>query len=56
MIFYDETPLVRPRYGISFDPTACYGPAPFSPVHYSRWLAASPGTLYVVKDTPPDKP
>ena len=49
---YDLTPHIQPRYGISFDPNACYGPAPFAPVHYSRWLASAPGTLYVVYYTP----
>ncbi len=53
---YDEFPHIHPLYGISFDPNACYGPAPFAPVHYSRWLATSPGTLYVVRYTPPAMP
>ena len=52
----DRTPHVHPVYGISFNPNACYGPAPFAPVHYSRWLAKSPGTLYVVRYLPPAKP
>jgi hypothetical protein len=50
---FDETPHVHPLYGISFDPKECYGPAPFAPVHYSRWLASKPGTLYVVRYLPP---
>jgi hypothetical protein len=48
MIYHDVSPHIRPIYGISFDPNACYGPAPFAPVQYSRWLASEPGTLYVV--------
>ena len=48
MTYYDETPHIHPLYSVSFDPDACYGLAPFAPVHYSRWLASSPGTLYVV--------
>jgi hypothetical protein len=52
MFYYDETPHIHPLSGVSFDPNACYGPAPFAPVHYSRWLAASPGTLYAVRYTP----
>ncbi len=48
----DRTPHVHPIYGVSFDLDACYGPAPFAPVHYSRWLAKSPGTLYVVRYLP----
>jgi hypothetical protein len=52
MFWHEKTPHVRPVYGISFDANACYGPAPFAPVHYSRWLARSPGTLYVVKFVP----
>ena len=53
---YDLTPHIQPRYGISFDPNACYGSAPFAPVNYSRWLASGSGTLYVVYYTPPLKP
>jgi len=45
---YDFTPHIQPLYGISFDPNACYGRAPFAPVQYSRWLGSEPGTLYVV--------
>ena len=52
MLWYDETPHIRPLYGISFDPNACYGLAPFAPMRYSRWLASGPGTLYVVRYTP----
>jgi hypothetical protein len=54
--WYDYTPHIHPLYGVSFDPNACYGPAPFAPVHYSRWLASTPGTLYVVRYTPPTRP
>lgn len=49
---YDYTPDIRPEYGVSFDPNECYGPAPFAPVRYSRWLGSQPGTLYVVYYTP----
>jgi hypothetical protein len=56
MYWHDRFPHLHPRYGISFDPNACYGPAPFAPVRYSRWLASSPGTLYVVNYIPPSKP
>jgi hypothetical protein len=48
---HDLTPHIVPRYAISFDPKACYGQAPFAPVQYSRWMAAGPGTLYVVYAT-----
>ncbi len=48
MFWYRYTPHIDARYGVSFDPNACYGPAPFAPVHYNRWLASKPGTLYVV--------
>jgi hypothetical protein len=54
--WYDYTPHIHPLYGISFDPNACYGPAPFAPVHYSRWPYLTPGTLYVVRYTPPSHP
>jgi hypothetical protein len=53
---FEETPHIKPRYGISFDPNACYGPASFAPVHYSRWPAPTPGTLYVVNYTASSKP
>jgi len=46
-------------FRISFGPNACYGPAPFAPIHYSRWLASAPGTLCVVRTPPlphPDLP
>ena len=52
MLDYDFTPHIRPLYGVSFDPHACYGPAPFAPVHYSRWPYRTPGTLYVVRYLP----
>jgi hypothetical protein len=51
----DDTPHIRPLYGISFDPNACYGTAPFAPVHYSRWPYSTPGTLYVVRYTSPSR-
>ncbi len=53
---FDETPHIHPLYSVSFDPNACYGPAPFAPMHYSRWFASAPGTLYVVRSTPPAQP
>ncbi len=55
MAEFDNTPHIRPLYGVSFDPNACYGPAPFARIHYSRWLASSPGTLYVVHYIPQSK-
>ena len=53
---YDNYPRIHPLYGVSFSPNACYGPAPFAPVHYSRWLASTPGTLYVVRYSRDVKP
>jgi hypothetical protein len=53
---YEYTPHIQPLYGVSFQPDICYGPAPFAPVHYSRWLASSPGTLYAVRYTPAPQP
>lgn len=53
---YDLTPHIHPLYGVSFDPDACYGPAPFAPIHYSRWPYPTPGTLYVVRFTQPANP
>jgi hypothetical protein len=52
----DYTPHIQPLYGASFTPNACYGLAPFAPVHYSRWPYSTPGTLYVVRYLPPSKP
>jgi hypothetical protein len=54
--WYDKTPHIKAVYGISFDPTGCYGAAAFAPVQYTRWLARAPGTLYVVRYTAPSKP
>ena len=56
MVWYDYTPHIHPLYGVSFNPNACYGLAPFAPVHYSRWPHRTPGTLYVVRYTPPTHP
>jgi hypothetical protein len=56
MFSYDQTPLIHPLYGVSFEPNACYGPAPFAPVTYNRWLARTPGRLYVVRYTAASKP
>jgi hypothetical protein len=56
MLFADDTPHIHPLYGVSFQPDVCNGPAPFAPVHYSRWLAFTPGTLYAVHYTAPSKP
>ena len=55
MRWHDFTPHIHPIYGVSFDPNACYGPAPFAPVHYSRWPYRTPGTLYVVRYLPTAK-
>jgi hypothetical protein len=56
MPWYDRTPHIKPLYSVSFDPNACYGLASFAPVHYSRWLSRTPGTLYVVYFTSPTSP
>ena len=55
MFWGDYTPHIRPVYGVSFDPDACYGLAPFAPVHYTRWPFLTPGTLYIVRYLPPMK-
>jgi hypothetical protein len=52
---FDYTPHIRPLYAVSFTPNACYGLAPFTPVHYSRWPYRTPGTLYVVRSVSPSK-
>jgi len=56
MTWYDKTPHIHAIYAASFEPNICYGPAPFAPVHYSRWLSRIPGTLYVVRYTAPSTP
>jgi hypothetical protein len=56
MFWYDRTPHIHPLYGVSFDPNLCDGPTPFASVHYSRWPYRTPGTLYVVRYTPPSHP
>jgi hypothetical protein len=56
MTWYDKTPHIHPLYGVSYDPNECLGPAPFGPIHYSRWLAMAPGTLYAVRYTSSKKP
>jgi hypothetical protein len=48
-VWYGRTPHIKPAYGISYDPNERYDPAPFVPVHYSRWLAHTSGALYVVR-------
>jgi hypothetical protein len=49
-------PHIHPVYNIAFDPNECSGPAPFTPVQYSRWIASSPGILYVVRTTAAETP
>jgi hypothetical protein len=56
MFWYDYTPHIHALYGVSFEPNACYGPAPFAPVHFDRWPYRTPGTLYVVHYAPAVKP
>jgi hypothetical protein len=56
MAWYGKMPHIHPLYGIADSPNACDGPAPFAPVTYSRWLASSPITLYVVRYTDSSKP
>jgi hypothetical protein len=56
MYFYDYTPHIRPLYGVAFDPNECNGLAPVAPVHYDRWFARTPGTLYAVRSAPAVKP
>lgn len=53
MALSDVSRHVHPIYGVSFDPKACYGPAPFAPVQYSRWPYLVSGSLYVVHFLPP---
>lgn len=46
-----KSPHIHPLYSLSYDPNACFGPAPFAPIPYSRWPFA-PGSLYVVHSVP----
>lgn len=48
----EMTPHIIATYSVSYDPNACAGPAGIPPVHYSRWLNTTQGTLYVVRRTP----
>jgi hypothetical protein len=50
------TPHVHPVYGISFQPDACYGGAPFAPVQYRPWPFRAPVNLYAVRYAPPTPP
>jgi hypothetical protein len=50
---YDQIPHIHPRYGLSFDPHACYGLAPFAPVQYVRWPLFKTRTIYVVRYNAP---
>ena len=52
---FRHTPHIHPVYGLSFQPDLCYGLAPFAPAHFSRWPHRAPGTLYVVRFTPPGR-
>jgi hypothetical protein len=56
MFWHDKTPHINPIYGVSFDPNACYGPAHFAPVHYSRWPFRTSGAIYIVRYTPTSLP
>jgi hypothetical protein len=56
MLWYNYTPHIHPLYGISFQPNVCNGPAPFAPMHYSRWPYRTPGTIYVVNYLASTKP
>jgi hypothetical protein len=56
MFWYNYTPHIHPLYAIALNPAACAGPAPFAPVHYSRWPYQTPGALYVVLFTDDDTP
>jgi hypothetical protein len=46
--YYFRYAPLDPQYGLSFDPNACMGLAPFAPITYSSWLTFEPATLYVV--------
>jgi hypothetical protein len=51
-----RTPHVKPLYGLSYDPGACYGVAPFAPVEYRAWPRRKPLELYVVRYTQSSSP
>ena len=48
-IWLDYTPLVKAKYVVSFDPSACRGRSDIVPLTYSTWLRPHTRTLYVVK-------
>jgi hypothetical protein len=55
-IYFGNYPHLAPRYGISFEPNACAGAAPFTPVAYTSWPDLRRAPLYVVKYPPPWRP
>ncbi len=50
---HDLTPHIVPQYGISFDPDACYGRAPFAPVQLfaMAWVEAGDALCCVLHET-----
>lgn len=42
------TPVVMPRYTLSYSPDACGGESRFAPVTYQRWIGMQPSTVYIV--------
>lgn len=46
-------PAIQPRYGISFDQSACDGPSEFAPETYRTWLPPFTRELYIRKVTTP---
>jgi hypothetical protein len=47
--FPDITPIINPKFALSFDPNACGGPSGFPPVPYHEWLGPHTVNIYIVK-------
>jgi hypothetical protein len=47
----DLTPVIAPRYTLSFNPAACGGPTQFAPVTYRAWLGPHAVSIYIVNSS-----
>ena len=44
------TPVVTPRYALTYEPDPCCRASQFPPVHYSTWLSPYDRKVYVQRD------
>ncbi len=47
--FSGHTPLVEPRYVLSYDQNSCYPPSTFAPVPYTAWLGRHDRAIFIQK-------